>query len=116
MVMFSSVCRDDVEPFCPYLQGTGNRTCVSGCWDEPRCVTDKPLGGWKSRQHNEPNPILTWHRETTREGWSPVAARYTLDHWPATVGVLPDLGIITYTPEQEEHARRVLTRLAKLGA
>jgi len=116
MVMFSSVVREDVEPDCPYYQRTGNQKCNRGCWQEPSCITDEPLGGWLKPQINEPNPILLWHRETTREGWSPIAARYTLDHWPATIGALPDLGIITYTPEQEEHARRVLTRLAKLGA
>jgi hypothetical protein len=113
--MFSSVYREDVEPFCPYYQGTGDRTCKSGCWEEPRCVTDEPLGGYQPRQHNVPNAILLWHRETTREGMHHVAARFVLDHWEATVGALPDLGIIQYTTDEEVHAKRVLARVARLG-
>lgn len=66
-------------------------------------------------QHNEPNPILLWHRVTTRDGWHAVSARYVLDHWAATVGVLPDLGIIEYTKEHEDHARRVFARVANLA-
>lgn len=32
---------------CPYYQHGGK--CLSGCWQEPVCVTDKPLHGWKRR-------------------------------------------------------------------
>jgi hypothetical protein len=31
---------------CPYRAGTGDRKCVSGCYSEPRCITDEPEGGW----------------------------------------------------------------------
>lgn len=40
---------------CPYYRGKG--TCESGCWTEPMCITDEPLGGWprpwvlKRRRH-----------------------------------------------------------------
>lgn len=115
MVMFSSVYREDVEPDCPYYQGTGDRTCKSGCWQEPWCITGEPLDGWLKPQHNEPNPILLWHRETTREDMRPVAAQYVLEHWDATVGILPGLGIIDYTPDQANHARRVLGRLVRFA-
>ena len=30
---------------CPYYQ-TGTDPCRSGCWEEPRCITDKPAEGW----------------------------------------------------------------------
>lgn len=66
-------------------------------------------------QHNAPNPILVWHRKTTRPGMTAEASRYVLDHWAATIGALPGLGIIEYTAEHEAHARRVLT-LAARGA
>jgi hypothetical protein len=113
--MFSSVEREDVEPTCPYYQGTGDRTCKSGCWQEPVCITGEPLNGYLPPQHNAPNPILLWHRGTTREGMSPIAAQYVLDHWAATIGALPELGITTYTPDHEAHARLVLSRLARLA-
>lgn len=29
---------------CPYYRGAGK--CVSGCRDEPQCITDQPLKGW----------------------------------------------------------------------
>jgi hypothetical protein len=32
---------------CPYLL-TGTQPCVTGCWSEPRCITDEPAGGWQS--------------------------------------------------------------------
>lgn len=32
---------------CPYFHGLG--TCASGCWSEPSCQTDEPLGGWRIR-------------------------------------------------------------------
>lgn len=31
---------------CPYFQGTGEKSCVTGCYDEPHCHTDRPIGGW----------------------------------------------------------------------
>lgn len=75
---------------------------------DPRPVFDRT-------PHNPTNPILEWQRKTTRPGWAAVAARYVLDHWDATIGALPSLGIITYTPNMEQHARRVLTRVASFG-
>jgi len=32
---------------CPYLL-TGTEPCVTGCWSEPRCITEEPVGGWES--------------------------------------------------------------------
>jgi hypothetical protein len=29
---------------CPAYYGDG--VCVTGCWEEPRCITDEPEGGW----------------------------------------------------------------------
>ncbi|NLU64939.1 hypothetical protein HCA61_22130 [Rhodococcus sp. HNM0563] len=34
---------------CPYYQGVTGGRCVSGCWEEPRCQTDEPHGGWRVR-------------------------------------------------------------------
>ncbi len=31
---------------CPYYASTGDRKCVTGCYDEPACITDRPEGGW----------------------------------------------------------------------
>lgn len=31
---------------CPFLLRAGDRTCKSGCWEEPSCYTDMPLRGW----------------------------------------------------------------------
>lgn len=30
---------------CPYYVCEG--TCESGCYSEPRCITDAPLDGWE---------------------------------------------------------------------
>lgn len=38
---------------CPYFAGTGERQCVSGCRDEPECMT---LGPW----NDEVVGILRW--------------------------------------------------------
>lgn len=75
----------------------------------------RPRPEYDRTPHNPTNPILEWQRKTTRPGWAAVAARYVLDHWDATIGALPDLGILTYTPNMEQHARRVLTRVASFG-
>lgn len=99
------------EPDCPYYLGTGDRTCKSGCYDEPRCITDEPSSGWGylPPQHNEPNPVLVWFRNATRIDMAATAAFYCITHWEATVvATLPDS-----TPDQREHAHRVLTRLSK---
>ena len=113
MTQFASVYRDDAEPSCPYYQNTGDRTCKSGCWDEPRCITGMPLDGWLKPQHNPPNPILTTLRlncDTPEEDGftAPIAATYFLH-----------IGIDNVEPEQAspehiEHARKVLERLARL--
>lgn len=29
---------------CPYYRGEGK--CVTGCWQEPECITDEPSEGW----------------------------------------------------------------------
>lgn len=34
---------------CPYYQGIAGGRCVSGCWEEPQCQTDEPIGGWRVR-------------------------------------------------------------------
>jgi hypothetical protein len=58
-------------------------------------------------QHNEPNPILVEvRRDFPKEGES-------YDWWAWAVSSAPDP---SWTPEQIDHARRVLTRLATLSA
>ena len=34
---------------CDYLLGVGERRCGMGCYDEPRCQTCIPEGGWPSQ-------------------------------------------------------------------
>jgi hypothetical protein len=36
---------DDLSDY-PYYAGTG--ACLSGCNEEPHCVTDEPIAGWPS--------------------------------------------------------------------
>ncbi|QGH79456.1 hypothetical protein SEA_LIMPID_145 [Streptomyces phage Limpid] len=36
---------------CAYFQGKG--TCSYGCWEEPRCHTDEPEGGWPSERFKD---------------------------------------------------------------
>jgi hypothetical protein len=99
----------------PYASSAPDFERYEHAEDNPRThpVTFDPRPEYDHPQHNEPNPILLWHREATRSGWSPVAARYILTHWKSTVGILPALGIATFTPDHADHARRVLTRLAR---
>lgn len=39
--------REALELTCPGRVGVGS--CLSGCWEEPRCITDEPLHGWRWR-------------------------------------------------------------------
>lgn len=36
---------------CPYLR-TGRDQCVTGCWQEPRCITNEPMGGWEDQVYS----------------------------------------------------------------
>ncbi len=36
---------------CPYYQRIKGATCIYGCWQEPRCITDEPLYGWPSERN-----------------------------------------------------------------
>ena len=33
---------------CPYYL-TGDSPCLSGCWQEPRCITEEPAYGWSGQ-------------------------------------------------------------------
>ena len=37
---------------CPYYRGAG--TCVTGCSQEPACITGEPDGGWVAGAHHAP--------------------------------------------------------------
>jgi len=41
----------DLAP-CPYFRGLPGGTCTFGCWEEPRCFTDEPDGGWPSARRD----------------------------------------------------------------
>jgi hypothetical protein len=51
---------------CPYLR-TGTEPCVSGCWSEPRCITDEPMGGWESDARENAYSCATWARDLAYE-------------------------------------------------
>lgn len=106
-MIFASVEREDQEPTCPYYFGAGS--CKSGCWDEPRCITDMPLDGWRPRQVNQPNPILTTLRDALADGWDPEVT------FVSYLDDLDDMSDITEDQDHVDHARRVLTRLAALS-
>lgn len=43
---------DNTALACPYyqhFQGGPWGVCVSGCWEEPSCITDEPRDGWRPR-------------------------------------------------------------------
>jgi hypothetical protein len=48
---------------CPYLTQTGDKSCRSGCWQEPICQTDVPyyIDG-----------EYTWGPEPTGYQWEPI--------------------------------------------
>jgi hypothetical protein len=115
-VIFSS--RDDLTctladtyAACPYYQGTG--TCFGGgcsAAGEPLCITNEPLDGWASETfepYNPPNPILVDFRQDydgDMRGWGVWFALWLYQDPPG-------LG----SPEHINHARRVLTRLARMS-
>lgn len=57
----------------------------------------------------ESNPVMVWFRSAT-DG-SPIAAKYAVEHWTATVGYAMDF-LITATPSEEKQARLALMALA----
>ena len=68
-------------------------------------------------QHNEPNPILCGMREDVDEFTKDCGGAYSLsDHAKFWLRCLPDQEEQDLaTPEQIDHARRVLARLANLA-
>lgn len=100
-------------------------------WTDPRGENRHgPYGGWSSEyaprpefdrpQHNPTNPILTEFRKCAAEhGDAPrLAAHWTKSDWMWAEMCLKDHSFVDEpigTPEQERHARRVLTRLANLA-
>lgn len=129
---------EDTPASCPYYAGTGDRTCKSGCWQEPACITGEPHGGWGAEvyiQHNEPNPILVEFRESTLslDVWlTHLTTSGRMHHGTFMTGAgTPPLCSCgwqgenftgpTLAQHQREarahvdHARRVLTRLAALA-
>lgn len=51
---------------CPYLR-TGTEQCVSGCWSEPRCITDEPIGGWEADVRQSARSVADWCRDIAYE-------------------------------------------------
>lgn len=45
---------------CPYYRDPNNGVCQSGCWEEPKCHTDEPMGGWPL-QHLR-SAMDEWHQ------------------------------------------------------
>lgn len=51
---------------CPYLR-TGAEPCVSGCWSEPRCITDELIGGWEADVRENARSVAEWARDIAYE-------------------------------------------------
>lgn len=50
---------------CPYL--VGGNTCASGCWSEPRCVTEEPIDGWETDVRRNADRCADWAAELAYE-------------------------------------------------
>ena len=50
---------------CPYIVSGG--TCVTGCWSEPRCITEEPIGGWESEVRWNANMCADWAADIAYE-------------------------------------------------
>lgn len=46
---------------CPYLL-TGTEPCETGCWEEPRCITDEPARGWAEQAQYDADAAAHWAR------------------------------------------------------
>lgn len=125
MIFSSKTPRDlnhDPKPYVTYAND--RRTDVrSAEWDmqshgEVEYVRSfDPRPEFDHVQHNEPNPILVDFREYARKARS---APWLAAHWTSSDETWMDITTALSgdapmgTPEQENHARRVLTRLANL--
>lgn len=45
---------------CAYYQRGG--ICSFGCWEEPRCVTEEPYGGWLHQEAEQLRELAWGHR------------------------------------------------------
>lgn len=114
MSMYSSrpPFNDDPEPWVDEFGGRFGYA-LSGDEHLPRPEFDRP-------QHNPTNPILELFRKyaARRESAPHLAAHWTKSDVMWSEMCLKDFSVIDEpigTPAQEEHARRVLTRLANLA-
>jgi hypothetical protein len=125
MTAFASVALttrlEDTPAACPYYAGTGDRTCKSGCWQEPSCITDEPSGGWESQvfiQHNEPNPILVAMRRSAADAQEWHVAVFSTEIYGGH-RAWEDEGhrfhvLTSVRDEHLDHAERVLDRYLRI--
>jgi hypothetical protein len=101
----------DPEPYRGKYPFTANRSAWQITNGREIVTEYAPRSGYFPRQHNEPNPILTLFRDADNSDRRGLAAMWVDDiaEWNRQ----GEMGIDT-TPDQVEHARRVLTRFANL--
>lgn len=51
---------------CPYYR-TGTEQCVTGCWEEPRCITNEPLEGWEEQARRDADAAAGWARDIAHD-------------------------------------------------
>lgn len=106
--MFSSrpPFNDDPEPWLDYWERSATQGAPGDVF-APRPEFDRP-------QHNPTNPILEAFRDHVATQWVylPEVSTYAED--VETFDGLRDDSFIGTTPDQIDHARRVLARLASL--
>lgn len=65
-------CRNMLGPAlgmaaCPYFQNADKGVCRSGCWEEPRCYTEEPPGGWQEQAKRDAWAAACWARDIARD-------------------------------------------------
>lgn len=55
----------EARPLCAYYRGIG--ICSFGCWEEPVCHTEEPLGGWQRRAYEIHIDVAETLRAAIRE-------------------------------------------------
>jgi hypothetical protein len=106
------VVRFGIEPRTQRpIEGIAETGDVQFDWRVVEFHDADPRPEFDHEQHNEPNPILTLFRDADNSDRRGLAAMWVDDiaEWNRQ----GEMGIDT-TPDQVEHARRVLTRFANL--
>lgn len=104
---------------CPYYN-TSSGGCVSGCYEEPRCQTDEPEGGWelptpygmhileefreKERKRMESEAIESWLKAEDRFNRRPILEQVPYSVYSFGAGNLPT-GVYELNPLSDIYAK-----------